>query len=102
MGKYPRPFGNRRPRSKAARIEVLPDRCKGCGYCVEICPRHVLEMSEELTPKGYRLPRVVDLEACLDDGQCEMVCPEFAIFVVPRDEGDEERDEVRDNGSEDG
>ena len=29
------------------------DRCKGCGLCVAICPKNVLELSREVNTKGY-------------------------------------------------
>ena len=38
-------------------------------------------MSEELNPKGYTLAIVVDESKCLGCGLCEMLCPEFAIYL---------------------
>jgi 2-oxoglutarate ferredoxin oxidoreductase subunit delta len=29
------------------------DRCKGCGLCVTVCPKNVLEISNEVNTKGY-------------------------------------------------
>ncbi|MBU1701260.1 MAG: 4Fe-4S binding protein, partial [Candidatus Eisenbacteria bacterium] len=34
-------------------VEIFPDECKGCGYCVEECPMNVLMMSEKFNRKGY-------------------------------------------------
>jgi len=61
-------------------VHLMQDRCKGCGFCVEYCPRDVLEMSEEFNAKGYHPPRVKDPENCLNCGLCQMLCPEFAIW----------------------
>jgi len=61
-------------------LHIIADRCKGCGFCIQYCPRHVLEESEEFNDKGYHLPRVVDDSACLSCGFCELICPEFAIY----------------------
>ncbi len=63
-------------------VHILADRCKGCAFCVEYCPRQVLEMSREFNRKGYHPPEIVDAEACVNCGLCEMICPEFAIFSV--------------------
>jgi 2-oxoglutarate ferredoxin oxidoreductase subunit delta len=67
-------------------IHILQDRCKGCAFCVEYCPRDVLEMSSEFTQKGYHPPFVRNPESCVSCGLCEMLCPDFAIFCVTEDE----------------
>lgn len=39
-----------------ANIIVTVDRemCKGCGLCVSVCPKHVLEIEKEaVNKKGY-------------------------------------------------
>jgi 2-oxoglutarate ferredoxin oxidoreductase subunit delta len=63
------------------RILIIADRCKGCGFCVEYCPRDVLEMSDEFNAKGYHPPRVKDINLCVACNLCEIICPEFAIFT---------------------
>lgn len=60
---------------------ILKDRCKGCGYCIEYCPRKNLEFSKEFNAKGYHPPAVKN-EDCLNCHYCELLCPEFAIFTV--------------------
>lgn len=71
--------GRRRRRGK---VFILPERCKGCGYCVEFCPTHVLALAESFNQKGYHPPEVVDADACTGCGLCGMYCPDFAIFGV--------------------
>ena len=61
-------------------VYILEDRCKGCGYCIEFCPRHVLEFSSKTNAKGYHLPAVIKTEGCLNCHYCEIICPEFAIY----------------------
>ena len=62
-------------------IHIIEDRCKGCGFCVEFCPRAVLVMSKHTNAKGYHPPEVDDGEACSDCGLCTLLCPDFAIYV---------------------
>jgi len=75
-------------------IHIINDRCKGCSFCVEYCPKDVLEMSEEFNVKGYHPPYVKNPDDCVECHLCEMLCPEFAIFVVPEEEEKKEKKEV--------
>lgn len=63
-------------------VKIIVDRCKGCAFCVEYCPKDVLEMSEEFNIKGYHPPVVVKTGECVNCNLCEMICPEFAIFSI--------------------
>ena len=46
-----------------------------------------LEMSEELSSKGYTLAAVADEGKCIGCGLCDVLCPEFAIHVYTGDGG---------------
>ena len=63
-------------------VVVIPEWCKGCVLCVEICPTEVLKMDDQ----GL-LAEVVNLDACTGCRLCEMLCPAFAVEVhdVPRE-----------------
>jgi len=63
-------------------VIVIDDRCKGCGFCVEYCPKEVLALAESFNRKGYHPPEVVLHGECVNCNLCEMICPEFAIFTV--------------------
>jgi 2-oxoglutarate ferredoxin oxidoreductase subunit delta len=63
-------------------VHIMVDRCKGCGFCVEYCPKDVLVMSDEFNAKGYHPPKVVRSGECVNCNLCEMICPDFAIFSV--------------------
>jgi 2-oxoglutarate ferredoxin oxidoreductase subunit delta len=62
-------------------VHIIDDRCKGCGFCVEFCPRGVFVMSKHTNAKGYHPPEVVNASACTDCGLCALLCPDFAIYV---------------------
>jgi len=67
-------------------IVVLEDRCKGCSFCIEFCPRDVLEQDTKLNIRGVHAPRVKDSALCVGCGVCEEICPDFAIFLVDKRE----------------
>jgi 2-oxoglutarate ferredoxin oxidoreductase subunit delta len=67
-----------------AEIHIIEDRCKGCGFCIEFCPKQVLETSEELNIKGVHPPKVTDESKCVLCGFCTAVCPDFAIFTIEK------------------
>ncbi|TET16687.1 MAG: 4Fe-4S dicluster domain-containing protein [Dehalococcoidia bacterium] len=79
------PFDQAEKAAKPPKVLIDKERCKGCGYCVEFCPRAALEMSEELSPKGYTLAVVADESKCLGCGLCDVLCPEFAIHLESSD-----------------
>lgn len=69
-------------RKPSGQVQVDEDRCKGCGFCVAFCPRHVLELSERFNSMGYHPPEVKKPEECIGCGLCGFYCPDFAIFGV--------------------
>ncbi len=83
MRLWRRPLDADRVRPPRGEVRILVDRCKGCEFCVEYCPRDVLAMSTEFNRKGYHPPVVVKEGACLNCNLCEVICPEFAIYAVP-------------------
>ncbi len=63
-------------------IRVITERCKGCGVCVEYCPKDVLELHTDFNPKGYHPPFAKNEGDCTTCGLCQTLCPEFAIFCI--------------------
>ena len=53
--------------------------CKGCGICVELCPRKVLKIKIDMDTRGYHTPEAIHEDSCTVCGLCEMYCPDFAI-----------------------
>jgi 2-oxoglutarate ferredoxin oxidoreductase subunit delta len=81
-------------------VHVIEERCKGCGFCVEFCPKHLLVMARHTNVRGYHPPELVEDLDCVYCGLCALLCPDFAIYVedggtrspekvisVPKDEG---------------
>ena len=64
-------------------VAVIPERCKGCGYCMAFCPEQVLVASARINAKGYHYPEVAEGKemSCVHCGFCNLVCPDMAIFT---------------------
>jgi 2-oxoglutarate ferredoxin oxidoreductase subunit delta len=60
------------------KIVVVSRLCKGCAICVDFCPMEVLEMSNATKP----IPVLKDAQKCTRCAVCEIMCPDFAIYVV--------------------
>ncbi len=93
MKLWRRPLDAAQKAPKPVKVHIDLDRCKGCGYCAEFCPRGVLKMSDQRSPKGYDTVKVVDEDKCLGCGLCEAMCPEFGIRLTSEDEDKEEKKE---------
>lgn len=66
-------------------VHILREWCKGCGFCVEYCPEKVLAISHAYNKKGYHPPEVVDGKECVACRFCELLCPDFAIFITEKE-----------------
>jgi len=64
-----------------AKVKILTQYCKGCGLCVEICPKGALETSEEITELGVRPVRPKPGAKCSGCMLCYVVCPDAAIVI---------------------
>jgi 2-oxoglutarate ferredoxin oxidoreductase subunit delta len=63
------------------KIVVDPERCKGCGYCVDACPQKILRLAEGLNSMGYHPVECFDMEKCTGCTFCALMCPDLAIEV---------------------
>ena len=48
--------------------------CTGCGICAAFCPKKVLEIRHEKVV-------IANPDECVKCAQCELRCPNYAIFV---------------------
>ena len=76
------------PAPVRGRVFIRKNRCKGCQFCIEFCPQHVLAVSKDFNARGYRYPVVVK-DACIHCTLCLMLCPDYAILSkrLPRTAG---------------
>ena len=61
--------------AKKFNIEIVEKWCKGCGLCIAICPKKVLELNDQVKCVAVRP------EDCIGCRQCENICPDLAITV---------------------
>ena len=65
-----------------AKMTVNRDICKGCGLCVEVCPKKIVFLDKSvLNGKGYHPATVTDMESCIGCAMCAPMCPDCAITV---------------------
>ena len=64
-----------------ASVKILEKYCKGCGLCVEFCPKGVLRISSRLNPAGLNPAEVVPGSDCSGCRNCITVCPDAAIIL---------------------
>lgn len=60
---------------------ISPEHCKGCGLCVEACPKDVLVLQPGFNSKGYH-PAAYTGSGCNGCGYCFYACPEPAAVTV--------------------
>ena len=58
-----------------ATLKLNPERCTGCGLCLEVCPQEVL------CPVHGKIG-IRNRDACMECGACSRNCPTGAISVV--------------------
>ena len=69
-------------------LEIAVDRCKGCALCVDVCPKHVLELdSTIINPLGYHPVRLTDASSCTSCALCARICPDAVYTVFARPKG---------------
>ncbi len=65
-----------------AKITIREDRCKGCGLCVEACPKKILQLSTTvINSKGHYPAQITEPEKCIACAFCATMCPDCVITV---------------------
>ncbi len=65
-----------------AKVIIHEETCKGCGLCVDACPRGVLAINKErINQKGYNPVHPVHPDKCTGCTSCALMCPDTSIEV---------------------
>ena len=67
-------------------VWVNTSNCKACDICVSVCPSGVLGMRNEISSTLGAMISVEHPEACIGCSECELSCPDFAIYVADKSE----------------
>ncbi len=65
-----------------AKLTFKTDLCKGCGLCVEACPKKILTLSKDkINQKGHSPVEIINQDECIGCAFCATMCPDCIITV---------------------
>ena len=65
-----------------AKVTFRAERCKGCGLCVNACPKKIVELDKtRLNSQGHHPAYCVDESKCVGCAFCATMCPDCVITV---------------------
>jgi 2-oxoglutarate ferredoxin oxidoreductase subunit delta len=69
--------------TKSAYILIDVERCKGCKFCISVCPREIIGLETHLNANGYTPAMVKPEKAneCTGCTSCAVMCPDAAITI---------------------
>ena len=71
------------PAPRKALPTIDTDRCTGCGWCVAVCPPHVLALQVQGGGRwGAKRCALHDAQGCTGCALCAVRCPFGAIHMV--------------------
>ena len=65
-----------------AKLTFKTEICKGCGLCINVCPKNVLELNKDkLNSKGHHPGEAARPDDCVGCAFCATMCPDCVITV---------------------
>ena len=65
-----------------ARLTFKTDKCKGCGLCIDVCPKGVLALAtDKINIKGHHPIEAGKPDDCIGCAFCATMCPDCIIKV---------------------
>lgn len=65
-----------------AKVTFQSELCKGCGLCVNACPKEILKIdTDKINAKGYSPAVMTDQKSCIGCAFCATMCPDCIITV---------------------
>ena len=62
-----------------AKLTFKTDNCKGCGLCVDVCPKKVLRLATD--KKGHHPVEAANEADCIACAFCATMCPDCIIKI---------------------
>jgi 2-oxoglutarate ferredoxin oxidoreductase subunit delta len=72
---------NKTSKGPSGKIEIHRELCKGCGYCIQACPKNVIAFDIKFNEQGFYPAITVNPGNCTGCAVCATVCPDIAIEV---------------------
>jgi 2-oxoglutarate ferredoxin oxidoreductase subunit delta len=65
-----------------ANVTFNEELCKGCGLCIDVCPKKIVALRQDkLNLKGFHPAGVADMDKCIACAFCATMCPDCVITV---------------------
>jgi 2-oxoglutarate ferredoxin oxidoreductase subunit delta len=63
------------------KVTVQKESCKGCGLCVQACPKDCLSLGKRFNAQGYAYVKWDKNAKCTGCAFCAELCPDMALRV---------------------
>lgn len=76
-------------KAREGHVEIESELCKGCEFCVDVCPEECLAMADLINSRGYRFA-LYEGDHCTGCGVCYYNCPEPGAIAVYKSKSERE------------